>query len=119
LATGVIGAMVPPAKGCPIALPYQPLTGRPATSDATILIDVVAVDPHMSPLTVRVRVLRTYRGPNRTGAMLVLRYPLPLSPCSAARDPERGQRLVVYLAGGKAVGWATTTEAKRFDPDPR
>ncbi len=110
LLVAALCAVAQPAAACPMLLPPIPLTARPAGTQAVLLVDVVAlVSRPDQPYVARVRVVRDPGGKRRAGTMLALPYLRP--PCGGVREPAKGERLVVYLRGGMALGWATPAEA--------
>ncbi|WP_156353265.1 MULTISPECIES: hypothetical protein [unclassified Sphingomonas] len=89
----------------------SPLTARPAGTQEVLLVDVVAlVSLRNDPYVARLRIVGDPRGKRRKGSTLALSYLRP--PCGGMREPSRGERLVVYLRGGTALGWATMAEAR-------
>ena len=101
----VASAAAQPAAGCTISSPYRPLTAPPAGTESALLVEVVALDLRRYPAIALVR-------PVRGGEMRSIPYWRAI--CGERRDPTKGERLVVYLRGGTALGWASPAEAKAF-----
>lgn len=100
-----IGAAAQPAAACTISSPYRPLTARPAGTEQALLFDVVTLDLRGYPAIAQVRGV----GDGKRRSVTYLR-----AICGGRRDPAKGERLVVYLRGSHALGWATPAEAKAF-----
>ena len=94
-----------PADGCTMATPYRPLTARPAGTEQVLLVDVVALDLRRYPAIARVRVV---------GGGKFRWIPYWRAICGGRRDPAKRERLVVFLKGNDALGWATPAEARAF-----
>ncbi len=94
-----------PAAGCTISNPYRPLTARPAGTGQVLLVDVLALDLRRYPAIARLRNVAD-------GKVRTISYWRAI--CGGRRGPARGERLMVYLRGAEALGWATPAEAKAF-----
>lgn len=111
LLVAALVTIAPSAAACPMILPTSPLTVRPAGTQEVLLVDVVAIfSLRDDPYVARVRIVGDPRGKRRKGTTLAIPYLRP--PCGGRREPERGERLVVYLRGGRALGWTSPAEAR-------
>lgn len=70
-----------------------------------MLVEVAALDLRRYPAIALVGIVRN--GEKRS-------IPYLRAICGERRDPRKGERLVVYLRGGAALGWASPEEAKAF-----
>ncbi|WP_156351500.1 hypothetical protein [Sphingomonas sp. Leaf25] len=103
-----LGVVAQPAVACTVSSPYRPLTARPAGTQTALLVDVVSLDLRRYPAIATVRIVRGDKPATRT-------IPYWRAICGGRRDPAKGERLVVYLRGSDALGWATPAEAKRLE----
>ncbi len=103
-----LAAVAQPAAACTISNPYRPLTARPAGTQTALLVDVVSLNLRHYPAVAKVRTMQNGKSVIRT-----ISYWRTI--CGGRRDPAKGDRLVVYLRGADALGWATPAEAKAFE----
>ncbi len=108
LIVAALAALAPPAAACTISNPYRPLTARPAGTQAAVVVDVVSLNLSRYPAVATVRAME-----NGKSVLRAISYWRAI--CGGRRDPAKGDRLVVYLRGADALGWATPAEAKKFE----
>ncbi len=108
LLVAALGLFAPPAAACTISTPYQPLTARPAGTQTALVVDVVSLNLRRYPAVATVRTMQA-------GKPVIRTIPYWRAICGGRRDPSKGDRLVVYLRGSDALGWATPAEAKKFE----
>ncbi|WP_230770093.1 hypothetical protein [Sphingomonas sp. Leaf4] len=105
-----LGVVAQPAAACAAPTPYRPLTARPAGTQSVLLVEVVSLDFARYPAVATVSVIRDGKR-----AATTHRISFQRSICGGERDPAKGDRLVVYLRGSDALGWAIPAEAKRLE----
>ena len=103
-----------PALACTVAVPYRPLLAVTAGTSRTLPVVVQGTEFRNGVAFARVKLVRVFRGTSRQNVVLKLPYLQPV--CGQSREPEAGQKLIVYVSANRAVGWATIQEACRFDP---
>lgn len=105
------------ASACTVMVPYTPLNAVPIATEQMLLVDVVELSFGRRGAVAEARVVRAIRGRAKPGDRLALSY--LQSPCGQTREPNKAERLIVYEAKGRGIGWATVAEARRFDPAVR